>query len=150
MTYQAKRDSTFTLLIIGIILLTAASCFLPVIFTAGRVSASEIIILSAIFIFTSSFVLWISFSMSYALKETYLHLQAGPIKKKISYKDLTEVKQTKNILIGFRLLSSKDALELFYKTSILGSVKISPARQEEFVTELLKRAPHMKDLRNID
>lgn len=44
-----------------------------------------------------------------------------------------------NIWVGYRVLSSRDAIELHYKTGLLGSVKISPEQKELFIEELQKR-----------
>nr|MBO2478640.1 hypothetical protein [Bacillota bacterium] len=56
----------------------------------------------------------------------------------------TKVVPTKNIFTGYRLLSSFDALEIFYHKALLGSVKISPKDTPAFLSELKKRCPHLQ------
>ncbi|KYD25219.1 hypothetical protein B4110_3001 [Parageobacillus toebii] len=40
------------------------------------------------------------------------------------------------------MLSSASGIEIFYKSGILGSVKISPKEKELFLSELKKRCPN--------
>ena len=51
--------------------------------------------------------------------------------------------KTSQILAGYRILSSKDALEIHYKKAVLGSVIISPSEQQEFLRILSEKAPHI-------
>ena len=55
---------------------------------------------------------------------------------------MTKVNKSSNILVGYRILSSKDALEIHYKNSLMGSIIISPDNQEQFLQLLLQKAPH--------
>ncbi|WP_418937000.1 PH domain-containing protein [Metabacillus fastidiosus] len=55
---------------------------------------------------------------------------------------MTKVKQTNDIFTDYRLLSSKEVIEIFYKTGKFGSVKISPVEKQTFVIELKKYCPH--------
>ena len=50
---------------------------------------------------------------------------------------------TSEILSGFRILSSKDSYEVFYKDGSLGSIKISPKDAERFINELKNRCPNL-------
>ncbi|WP_242020878.1 PH domain-containing protein [Cytobacillus oceanisediminis] len=45
---------------------------------------------------------------------------------------------------GYRILSSKDAIEFFYKKALLRSVKVSPENKELFISEIKKRCPRVK------
>ncbi|WP_213412449.1 PH domain-containing protein [Xylanibacillus composti] len=65
-------------------------------------------------------------------------------RSKISYKDITKITRQPSIWMGYRLIFSRDAIEVHYKTGFMGSVVISPKHQEEFITELLKRNPNIR------
>ncbi|MBD3107568.1 PH domain-containing protein [Bacillus sp. AGMB 02131] len=39
---------------------------------------------------------------------------------------ITKASSTKDIFFGYRILSSKQGIEIFYKSATLGSVMISP------------------------
>ena len=62
---------------------------------------------------------------------------------KFHMKKYTKVNPTSNIHSGYRVLSSKDALEIHYKKALMGSVIISPEKQEAFLQVLLEKAPHI-------
>ena len=46
--------------------------------------------------------------------------------------------------MGYIILSSRDGIEIFDKTSMLGSIKISPQDQKAFIAELKKRCPNLE------
>ncbi len=54
---------------------------------------------------------------------------------------MTRISTTNDIFTGYRLLSSKNGIEIFYKSASLGSVKISPKDVELFISELKQRCP---------
>jgi len=98
--------------------------------------------MSAIFIISVGFILWIAISIKYVFYEDYLLVKGGPFRSKIPYQTITKTSPTNDIFTGYRILSSKDGLQLFYKSAMLGSVKISPKNRRDFITELKKRCPN--------
>ncbi|MDI2587375.1 PH domain-containing protein [Psychrobacillus sp. NEAU-3TGS] len=102
-----------------------------------------VIITTVLFFLCAGFIVWISIDIEYTFTENYLFVRGGPFRSKIPYEDITKVNPTANILVGYRVLSSKDALEIHYKKALLGSVIISPKRQEAFLQVLVEKAPHI-------
>lgn len=142
MTFKAKRDATFFTLITFAIIVLAASTLIPIIYTIFYESTTEwiaVAILLVSFIVASGFIIWISLDIEYVFHEEYLLVRGGPFRSKIPYKDITRFFESNNILVGYRILSSKDALEIQYKTGIFGSVIISPENKHQFIEELQKR-----------
>ncbi|UOQ50583.1 PH domain-containing protein [Gracilibacillus caseinilyticus] len=92
----------------------------------------------------ASFILWCAFSVKYVFYQEYLFIKGGPFKSRISYEKITKVSPAKDIFTGYRVLSSRDGIEIFYITAVLGSVKISPEEKKEFITELTKRCPSVQ------
>ncbi|MCM3110366.1 PH domain-containing protein [Lederbergia lenta] len=70
------------------------------------------------------FTIWLD--IEYKLYKECLFILGGPIRSKIPYASITSIHETGNIFVGYRILSSRDVLEIHYKTGLLGSVIISP------------------------
>nr|WP_231784159.1 PH domain-containing protein [Lentibacillus sp. JNUCC-1] len=73
-----------------------------------------------------------------------MYIKGGPFRSRIAYKDITRVSPSHDVFTGYRVLSSRDGLELFYTTGLMGSVKISPEDQGMFLKELQERAPDVQ------
>lgn len=95
------------------------------------------------FVVCEGLILWFFLSMKYILHSDYLHVRGGPFSSKIKYNNITRVKDGHSILVGYRILTSRDSIEIFYKTGLIGSVKISPKDKDLFIQELTKRCPHL-------
>lgn len=149
MIFRSKIDRPFLTLYGVATLLIAASCFWPF-FYDDEMPLSAAIILISIFAATIAFMLWLILGISYVFRGDYLLVKAGPLRIKISYEDISLVAPTSDILTGMRMLSSRDALvEIFYPKAFMGSVKISPAEQQRFLDELMKRVPRDKFHRSL-
>lgn len=98
-----------------------------------------ILITSALFIFATSFIAWIFLSIKYVFHEEYLLVKGGPFRSEIRYEDIMKVTPTTEIFTGYRILSSKKAIEIFYKNASLGSVTISPKDSALLLFELENR-----------
>ncbi|WP_229672487.1 PH domain-containing protein [Pullulanibacillus camelliae] len=61
---------------------------------------------------------------------------------------ISKISPSSNIFSGYRLLSSRTALEITYDAALLGSVKISPKERALFLKKLKKRCPHASFLEN--
>lgn len=146
LSFKSKRDNTFFRMIIAAIVVVALVTLVPAIyelFFAEERDLLAVIITTILFLLCAGFIVWISFDIEYTFTENYLFVRGGPFRSKISYEDITKVNPTSNILVGYRVLSSKDALEIHYKKALLGSVIISPEKQELFLQVLVEKAPHI-------
>ena len=142
MAFRSKMDSFFVKIILIAILIIGVATFLPL-FAEGGDELPVVLTLTAVFNIMTVFILWSSFSIKYVFHQDYLFVKGGPFRSRIPYESITKVSPTSSIFVGYRLLSSRDAIEIFYKTSLMGSVKISPKDQKAFIAELKKRCPNI-------
>ncbi|WP_329762748.1 PH domain-containing protein [Bacillus nitratireducens] len=143
MTFHSKIDKFFLFIIFFAIFTIGAPTLLPLFFD-DEATTTDLYILLSIFFVSSGFLLWSSFSITYTFYENHLFVKGGPFRSKIPYSHITKISKTDNILIGYRILSSKDCYEIFYTSGALGSVKISPKDPEKFISELQKKCPALK------
>ncbi|AST91894.1 MULTISPECIES: PH domain-containing protein [Sutcliffiella] len=142
MLFRSKVDTFFGVFIFIAIAIIGAVTILPI-FLDEEIPKAAVIILISSFFFSVGLILWPIFYIKYMFTEDYLLVRGGPFRSKIVYEDMTKVSRTRDIFTGYRILSSRDALEISYKTSMLGSVKISPKDEREFLKELQKHCPHL-------
>lgn len=142
MTFHSKIDSFFIRFILAAILFIAAISFIPLLFEGAPFSA--FVIVTATFLVTTALILWITFAIRYVFLENHLLVKAGPFRSRIPYDSILKVAPTRDIFTGYRLLSSRDALELINNKTMFGTVKISPEDQSAFIAELKKRCPDLK------
>ncbi|TFB23268.1 hypothetical protein E3U55_05475 [Filobacillus milosensis] len=143
MVFRSKVDQFFINIICISIIITGIAILWPILFDPEMTDGILLMLLS-IFIVTTGFIVWVSFDIKYTMFEDYLLVKAGPVRSKISYEEITLITTTKDIFTGYRLLSSRDALEVFYKSGWMGSVKISPEDKQSFISEIKKRSPDVK------
>lgn len=140
MVFKSKVDRPFLLFIGGAILLIALASGWPL-FLEGGNDWPVVLTLVLTFILSAGLIAWCSFAVRYEFTEGHLLVKGGPFRSKIPYETITSVAPTRDILTGYRLLSSIDALELFYSGALLGSVKVSPKDKARFLEELKKYNP---------
>ncbi|WP_225986127.1 PH domain-containing protein [Psychrobacillus glaciei] len=146
MTFKSKRDRTFIILIMVASVLIALATLLPMVIELFFMEAPDmnaVWITLVLFLLCEGFILWVSLDIEYTFKEDYLFVRGGLFRSKIPFEDITKVNPTSNILFGYRILSSTDALEIQYKKAIMGSIIISPENRENFLKVLLEKAPHI-------
>ncbi len=143
MIFRSKIDKFFINLLLIIVLSIGGLAFLPFYFNGIKNDITPNIISMMVLFLTIGFILWISLSIKYVFNEDFLLVKGGPIKSRIRYENITNVSPTTDVFTGYRILSSRDALEIFYKNALLGSVKISPENQKAFVDELKRRCPNL-------
>jgi hypothetical protein len=146
MEFQSKIDKYF-LVFISIVILIVISAFLIPMFLDHSRTSLDTILGSSLCILIIGFILWSSFSIKYVFLKECLYVKAGLFRSRIPYETITKVSPTSEILTGYRLLSSKDGLEIFYTTGMLGSVKISPKNIESFIEEIKKHCPNARVIR---
>jgi hypothetical protein len=142
MRFRSKIDRFFISVIFISLLLITIAYLIPLIFI-GRPSIMDIIVVVSLYAFSAGFIIWTGFFQQYELCEDYLYIKGGPFRSRIFYGDLSRVRATRDIYSGYRILSSRDALEIYYRTGFWGSVKISPRDKELFLSELDKRCSHL-------
>ncbi|WP_244499293.1 PH domain-containing protein [Terribacillus halophilus] len=115
--------------------------FWPLIIFSGIVLV-EFLLLLSVFVIGVSIISWSAFQINYEFYPDYLLVKGGPFVSRIPYDKITSVTLSNNIFSGYRVLSSRDAIEIFYKHALWGSVTIAPDYKKEFLHELTKRCPH--------
>lgn len=143
MVFRSKVDAFFVTLITIAILIIGAATLLPILFDNEATFSTGVLML-AIFILSAGLIVWSALFVKYVFHENYLLVKGGPFRSKIPYQTITGISPTNDLFTGYRILSSRQALELFYTSAILGSVKISPEDKIAFLTELKKRCPNAK------
>ncbi|WP_176140587.1 PH domain-containing protein [Halobacillus salinus] len=141
MVYRSKVDRLFVLLMVLIVSVIGLASFFPLFL--GEELERQVLLISVLFVAMASFVLWCGFSVAYELKSDCLCVKGGPFRTQIPFGRITKVTDTRDILTGYRLLSSRDAIEIHYNDGVFGSVKISPKDKEAFMAELRKRNPKL-------
>ncbi|MGM0851159.1 MAG: PH domain-containing protein [Bacillota bacterium] len=142
MKFRSKIDRFFISVIFILLLPISIVYLIPLIFI-GRPTIMDIIVVVSLYVFSAGIIIWTGFFQQYELYEDYLYIKGGPFRSRIFYGDLTRVRANRDIFTGYRVLSSRDALEIFYRTGYWGSVKISPRDKELFLSELDKRCSHL-------
>ncbi|CAM5604578.1 hypothetical protein SAFG77S_09559 [Streptomyces afghaniensis] len=138
MIFRSKVDRFFIIMLLVVIFSIGLVTLGPLFIEKERTILPSII-MSTIFILCTSFFAWITFGIKYVFTDEYLLVKGGPFHSKIRYENITKVAKTTDIFTGFRLLTSKSAIEIFYMTASLGSVKISLQNAELFLIELENR-----------
>nr|WP_144926395.1 PH domain-containing protein [Paenibacillus bovis] len=149
MVFRAKVDAFFVNFMLIVIIVIGLGSFFPFFMEeirneAAGVLVQVVIILTSIFLIVISFILWVAFSVRYVFYQDYLFIKGGPFRSRIPYENITKVSPTTKIFTGHRILSSRDAIEIFNKTTFMGSMKTSPSNRKEFISELKKRCPNIQ------
>lgn len=143
MVFRAKVDRFFVIFIASMVLLLAVVTMWPLLLDEGR-DLLGVLIMIAVFLLSTGMILWCLVGIKYVLNEDYLLVKGGPFRSRIAYEKITKITATKDIFTGYRLLSSRDGIEIFYQTAWLGSVKISPKDRELFLSKLRERCPNLQ------
>lgn len=126
-----------------VVFIIAVGSFFPLFIEEVRNELAAVLILTTIFLIVISFLLWTSFSVKYIFYQDYLYIKGGPFRSRIPYEHITKVLPTTAIFTGHRILSSRDAIEIFNNTTFMGSIKVSPRDKSKFISELKKRCPNI-------
>ena len=138
MKFRSKIDLLF---LVTTLLLIALVAF-PVFFLEKTVFFW--IYLAFAILMTCWFIMF-SFFNSYKFEDEYLLISSGPIKLKLNYSLILNVKEVQNLRMSFA--SSYKRLEVSFganRDSAWNRVYISPVNQDEFLEELKKRCPDIK------
>lgn len=144
--YKSKRDAYFIKFLMICLAIVLAIFLVPYsidIAISGKVSTYDTILLIGFLLLTIGILMWPMLAIRYEFHDAYLLVQGGPFRSKIRYEDITKVEVTyfsvMDTLAGYRIMMARDGIEIYYKTAILGSVRISPERKEQFLQELEER-----------
>ncbi|MCM3611970.1 PH domain-containing protein [Planococcus sp. MERTA32b] len=143
MTFHSKIDRFYIIFNSAAMLILALTCFIPF-FIEDEMPIMASVMLIGTFVLCAGFMLWMLFDIRYDVEPDHLFVKAGPVRKRILYEEISRVSPTTDMYSGLRLLSSRDAIEIFYRSAFMGSVKISPLEKERFLEELIKRVPEAK------
>jgi hypothetical protein len=138
MKFNTKRDKFFIYLWVYMLVIINAVLIVPTFFETDLRMYDYFGIFS-IDVLVSGMIIWIALDISYTIRPEYLLVKAGIFRSRILYKDITKITFQPNIWVGYKLLFSRDAIEIHYKTGFIGSVIISPENQEIFIEELKTR-----------
>ncbi len=144
MEFRSKVDAFFVNFMVIIVLVIASVTLFPLFLEEVRNDFAGMMILTSTFIVVISFILWTNLSVKYIFLQDYLFIKGGPFRSRIPYEKITKIAPTTAILTGHRILSSRDAIEIFNDTTVMGSIKISPENKKAFITELKKRNPGIR------
>ncbi|MFP7493953.1 PH domain-containing protein [Terribacillus saccharophilus] len=143
MLFRSKVDTYFVYFLMIIVLILWLATSWPLFFFHD-IKLYEFLQLISIFLLGTGFTLWSAYSIEYIFNQDHLMVKCGPFKSRIPYANMTRVTLTKDIFTGYRVLSSRNAIEIHYKISFWGSVKISPECNDSFLSELETRCEHIE------
>lgn len=146
LTFRARVDSFFIGFLIVVIAVISSIYLYPLYrdYARGTLSVTTVTIVLGLLFLSVGFLLWVFVFIKYEFRKDILFVKGGPIKSRIRYEDVTQISPSTDILTGYRILSAKKSIEIFYKTGVFGSVKITPRDEQAFLNELKKRCPHAK------
>jgi hypothetical protein len=140
MEFRPKTDRFFIALISAVSLVILAVFTVPLLLDEERTAAVTAVLLTLCAL-SVGFVLWIPFTVRYVFFPDHLYVRGGPFRSRIPYGEITRVAPLKEIFTGYRLLTARDGIEIFYRSALPGSVKISPRDAERFLSGLGRRCP---------
>ena len=131
MKYSSNIDIFYTIfiVIIGIVGILISDLF----FLLGFWYISLIVFIMF------SFLYYLFFTTSYELKEDFLQINIGVFKKIIKYKDIKEIKSTKNSVSSFATSRKRIGIRLGDKTGLFNYCYISPKCEDDFVIKLKEK-----------
>ncbi|HZG86695.1 PH domain-containing protein [Paenibacillus sp.] len=142
MKFQTKRDQFFIVFWIVTLIIINLGFLLPLL-GGGKSWGDTIVVIILDLLFTVFFI-WLAVDLSYVIKNDHILVKGGIFRSKIKYEDITKISGKPNIWAGYRMIFSRDAIEIFYKTGFMGSVIISPVNKTLFIQELVRRNNQIK------
>lgn len=138
MKFSSRKDLLIYLLIFGCIAVMIA----PMYSTLSEEINTTSLILLAIVLGITAFLLWMIFGTYYILTEELLLYHNGPIKGKIKLSTIHTIVNGKTLWVGFRPATANKGLIIKYGK--YDEIYISPETNESFIAEILKRNPQIK------
>lgn len=102
----------------------------------------QLLVYATIF-FTVGFMLWLYYGTYYEFQADILYCRAGPFVARVPYNKITSIRLSNNPLSSMAL--SVKRIEIKYKSTNIfsGLIYISPPDRENFMRELISRAPNL-------
>ncbi|MDU4695309.1 MULTISPECIES: PH domain-containing protein [Paenibacillus] len=144
MRFKTKRDPLFAGLWAALILLANLVILWPLLLDPQALTPGGLAGLIVPDLLVTVLLAWLAIDISYVIREEVLFVKGGMFRSKIRFEEITRISQHPNIWLGYRLLFSRDAIEIHYRSGVLGSVVISPVEQERFIEELIRRNPSIQ------
>lgn len=147
MTFKSKIDIPFSIMIVISIFVIAAAGLFPF-FLNDPVPLSAAILIFVIIIPAIMLLILMTFNTRYTFHDDYLHAKSILFSSRIPYRDIFKVHPTSNFISGYRMMTSKDGIEIHSRSIAFGSLRISPVNKSLFIEELKKRVPyaHYQDI----
>ncbi|MDY0407053.1 PH domain-containing protein [Virgibacillus sp. 179-BFC.A HS] len=142
MVFRSKIDKFFVITIAITLLIILAVCIIPLVLSKSTVA--ETIVVLSLCALSIGLILWSAFFIRYEFFPNHLFVRGGLFRSRIPYEKITKVTPTSAIFTGYRIMSSRDGIEIFYQNATLGSVKVSPKNKSEFIAELKKHCPNVQ------
>lgn len=142
MKFKTKRDAFFIRLWVIMMVSIQAVFLFPLLLE--EIQLADFLIVLILDALITGFMLWLAVDISYVIGENHLLVKGGIMRSRILYKDITKITGNPSIWVGYRLLFSRDAIEIHYKTGMMGSVIISPERKSHFIRELVQKNPDIR------
>lgn len=144
MIFKSKRDVALIALFSSNIFLILIA--LIVVLTTLNLDSSEKAFLGGLIIITGGLLVSSVLFISYECRETNLFIRNGLFFKKIPYEQISKAVSVQftmtDLLSGYRVLSSRDGLILYYRYGA-SSIKISPTNKALFLAELQQKTPEL-------
>ncbi|CAM4350166.1 PH domain-containing protein [Paenibacillus phoenicis] len=144
MRFKTKRDPLFVCLWLFFLLVANLVLLWPLLLDPQALTRTELVGIIVPDALVTLLLAWLALDISYVIREDLLFVKGGMFHSKIRYEDITRITRQPNIWLGYRLLFSRDAIEIHYRNGVLGSVVISPVDQERFIQELIRRNPSIQ------
>lgn len=132
---------TFIFITVILIVVLVSAPFISFI---NNLSILSVLLWIFFLIITAGVILWNSYGIKYRFYDDYLYVRGGIFRSRIPYNTISKIESlqftTGDILAGYRILASKDGIEISYNKGF-GTVKISPEHKTLFLSELKKRCP---------
>lgn len=144
MRFKTKRDPLFVCLWLFFLFVANLVLLWPLPLDPKALTRTELVGIIVPDALVTLLLAWLALDISYVIREDLLLVKGGMFRSKIRYNDITRITRQPNIWLGYRLLFSRDAIEIHYRNGVLGSVVISPVDQERFIQELIRRNPSIE------
>ena len=138
MKFSSRKSGFFSLLVLGSVVFLMGFSIFGLIF--GWIEHSDFWVVIP-FSLISALLLWIYFGTYYQLTETELIYRSGPIRGKIRIPEIREIAKGKTMYAGLKPATASKGLII--KFGKYDEIYISPATNELFVSEILKRNPEI-------
>lgn len=138
MRFHSEKDRWLSSLIWIFVIVPTTAIIIS--YIIGKISITELIIFSVIFILSDIFLLWCWFATYYIFAENTLIIKYGPLKKIIHLNSIRAIQKTSNPLAGPAL--SLKRIEIIY--GLYHVILISPKNRDQFIAILMDKCQNIE------